>query len=282
MVVGEGLRQAVQTTIGPVFLLYLSLALLAGFAIPLLGYRAISLQRSSYLLEREGLRLRWGLRVEEIPMDAILWMRRASDLEFKVPLPWLRWPGALMGTRRLPGDGQVEFLAANTNNLILVATIERSYAISPENPGEFLRTFHHFAELGSLDPIPARSIYPSFLLARVWADRLARYLLLGGLVLTFVLLVWVSLLVPGRESVPLGFRPDGSPGNLVPAVQLLLLPVASTLFYITNLSLGLFLYRQDGIEELGIPKIMAYLLWGSGVLTPLFFLGAVYFIQRAG
>ncbi|NMC78371.1 MAG: hypothetical protein GYA59_03330, partial [Chloroflexi bacterium] len=49
-----------------VLLLLLSVALLLPLALIL--YRGYALLRANYILEREGLRLRWGLRSEDIPL----------------------------------------------------------------------------------------------------------------------------------------------------------------------------------------------------------------------
>jgi hypothetical protein len=83
-------------------------------------------------------------------------------------------------------------------------------------------------------------------------------------------------------------------------VRLLLLPVVNALFVLANLLLGLFFFRRgearsaDNLPEEERPKlttnplkpgggkVLAYLLWGGGVLTPFLFLAAVYFILRAG
>lgn len=270
------LWQATQAEVGPTFLLYLLPTLLALAMVPVLAYRAYALWRASYSLERDGIRLRWGLREEVIPMDVVGWVRPANEVGFSLPLPRMRWPGAVLGVRRLPDGSQVEYLAAQTGQLILIAAFGRVFAISPADPDEFLRTYQRLSELGSLTPLPARSLYPAFLLARVWATKPARYLLLGGLILSLGLLVVVSLLVPSRPVISLGFNPDGTPTDLVPSVRMLLLPFLNSFFYLADLLAGLFFYRREGGQAL------AFLLWGSGVLTALFFLSAVIFIQGTG
>lgn len=271
-----GLWQAAYASIGPIFLLYLLPALLAVIAVPVLAYHAYALQNGFYTLERDGIRLRWGLRFEDIPMTAVLWVHPASDLAAYPPLPRLRWPGAVLGTRQLPGAGQVEFLASNSSELVLVATPEHVFAISPTDPVAFLQTFQRFTEMGSLTPLEARSQYPTFLLNRVWAAKPARTLLLVGLAFSLILLVWVSFAIPSRSQIYLGFNPDGSPGDAVPAVRLLLLPVVNTFFVLADLLLGLFYFRREESQPL------SYLLWGSGALTPILFLIAVFAILQAG
>jgi len=271
-----GLWQAAQAEIGPVFLLYLLPALLAVAIVPVLAYRAYALQSAYYALERDGIRLRWGLRFEDIPMTAVLWVHPASDLAVPLPLPWLRWYGSVLGTRHLPGVGPVEFLAAGSRGLILIATPDRAFAISPVERDAFLHTFQRFTEMGSLTPLAARSLYPTFLVSRVWASPAARALLLVGWILSLILLVWVSLVIPSRSQVYLGFDPDGRPSYAAPAVRLLLLPVINTFFVLADLLLGLFFFRHEESQP------FSYLLWGSGALASLLFLIAVFFALRAG
>jgi hypothetical protein len=175
-------------------------------------------------------------------MGAIQWVAPFAEIKVKPPKPWFRWPGSLLGTRRIPDGTTIEYLASNSRDLILVSTHRHIYAISPMQPGEFREMFQHFMELGSITPIEARSIYPTFLLARIWRLRSARTLLLAGFLLNILLLAWVSFVVPTRTSIVLGFIPGSAP---VPVVRLLLLPVLSALFFLFDTFLGFFFYRGD-------------------------------------
>lgn len=277
-----GLWRASLASMGTAFLLYLAPALAALVLGPALVYRIYALRGASYRLEREGLRLRWGLRNEDIPIDDVVWIRQPKDLKRPLPRPWLGWPGAMLGVRRLPeGDplspaGEVEFLAADMHRLVLVGTTEKIYAISPSDPQAFLQAFQRLTELGSLFPIPARSVYPVFLAGRVWADAPARILLGAGLLLSLFLLGWASAAVPTRTQVYLSFLPSGEPRDLVPAVRLLMLPVLNAIIFLIDFFLGLFFYRR----EEGRAAILAYFLWGSSVLTALLFLIGVFQILR--
>lgn len=282
-----GFWQAFNVTIGPLFVIYILLALLGVGLVPLLVYRSYALYRASYALERDGMLLRWGLRLEDIPMSSVLWVYHASQLEKPLPRPLVRWPGSVIGVRRLPEGNRVEYLAASTKQLIYIATSERIFGISPEEPDEFLTTFQRYMELGSLTPLTARSMFPGFLLARVWRTRTARYLLLGGLSLNLLLLTWVSFVVPSRSQITLGFALEGDP---VPTARLLLLPLLSGFFFLFDIFLGLFLFRRGDIPAAGPSggrgfllisgKLMAYLLWVSAIITAFLFLLAVFFILQ--
>jgi hypothetical protein len=270
-----GFWQALQANIGPVFLFWLLPVLVSFAVVPVLAYRFYALQQATYTLEREGIRLRWGLRMEEIPIAHVLWVNRASQLSAPLPLPRLHWPGGLLGRRHLAGAGEIEFMASSPKDLVVIATTVKYFAVSPENPETFLLAFQRCIEMGSLFPLQARSVYPTVLLIRVWQSKPARALLLGGGLLSMALLVWVSLAIPGQAQLVFGFRPEGVSGDIVPAVQLLLLPILNTFFFLTDFFLGLFYFRKEESQSIG------YLFWAAGALTPLLFLLAVWFILQA-
>jgi len=287
LLAGSGLCfwQAVAVRVGVIFMLYLLLGLLLVAPVPLLIYRTYALLGAHYTLERDGLRIRWGLRAEDIPLPDIEWMRLATDLPAlfvsekpsqikSIPLPWLHWPGSLIGIRQVEGLGGVEYIASDERSLVLIATPRRIFAISPADPDELLRSFNRINELGSLTPLSARSLYPTFLLARIWADRLARPLILASLLLGLALLVWVGLAIPAHTQIALGFNPFGSPVEPGPPERLLLLPVLYGLTYLAAFLGGMFFYRRPDQQPI------AYLLWGGTVVEGVLLIAAVVFITK--
>lgn len=271
-----GLWQASHARIGVSFLLYLLPGIVATVVSPFLFYRALGLQRASYAVGRDGIRLRWGLRSEDIPMNAIIWVGPAEDFRPTIPRPPLSWPGAVLGVRKLPDGRLVEFLAARARGLALIVTKQRIFAISPADRDEFLRAFRLVAEFGSLSPLVPSSIYPDILFTRAWSDQLARGLMLSGFGVSLALLVWVALAVPLHPQIALRLTPQLTPAEeAVPGVRLMLLPVLDGLFFVVNLLLGFFFYRHKETQ------VLSYLMWASSTLVALIFLGAVYFLLRA-
>jgi hypothetical protein len=261
--------QANRDTSGLDFLLHMMIALVMFAPLLVIVYRLYALFSATYILRRDGLLIRWGLRREDIPLNDIEWIRPAAELGFHLPMPWLRWPGAILGLRRLPELGQVEFMAADVPHMLLVATPNKVFAISPEDVNGFMTQFRRINELGSLTPIPAQSVYPRLLFGRVWDDKLARLFILGSFGVGLVLLAVVGIAVPG-----LGEIPWTEAGSTAPAERLLLLSVLDGLIWLFNLILGMFLYRR-GEDNV----IAAYLLWGSSALTGLLLLiGSVILI----
>jgi len=248
--------RATQDQSGLGFLLNMLIALIVLSGLPLLIYRIYALINSRYSLRRDGLMIRWGLRQEDIPLGEIEWMRPANELGYRLPTPWLKWPGAILGTRRAPELGQVEFMSADREHMILVATPGKILAISPLQGNAFLAKFQQINEMGSLTPFEAQSFYPQVLIGRVWENRIARLLILIGFGIGLVLLAVVAFTIPGLETVSwTGFGDDA------PAERLLLLPILDALIWIVNLTLGALVYRQ-GSEY----RIAAYLLWGTATL----------------
>lgn len=270
-----GLMLAAQAQIGLRFLLALVPVVIVLILIPLIAYRAYALWRASYTLQREGILLKWGLREEIIPMDVINWVNPSQELEQKLPLPILRWPGAVLGVRHLSDGSKIEYLSAQSRPVLLISTAEQIYAISPENPEEFVLAYQRFAEMGSLTPLAGKTVYPANILRLLWASLPARILVLGGLTASLLLFVYVILSVPSREAISLGYNPDGSPSAKGPAVYLLLLPILNGLVYIAETLLGLYFFRAE--EK----KSLAYILWVSGLFTSLLFIIAAYLLLEA-
>jgi len=261
-----------RSEVGLTFLISLLVALASFAPIPFFVYRAYSLLHADYHLDRDSLAIKWGLRVEDIPLTDIEFIRSSDDLTTPLPLPSLPMPGGLIGMRRHPDLGVVEFLAADAKKLLLVATAKRVFVISPENPAALTQTFARATEMGSLTPTESKSVYPSFVVTQAWASGVARYLWLTTLFLNLGLFVWTSLVIPTIPRVALGPQFAGSELATVPSSQLIIFPVASLLLSVVGWVAGLYFYRWEKERPL------AFIVWGSSMVMSLFFLIAVLFI----
>jgi PH (Pleckstrin Homology) domain-containing protein len=268
---GWGFWKLSNASAGPLFVIYLLFGLLSFAPIPLLGYRAYALYRAQYRLDRDSLELKWGLRDEIVPLSDIEWVRSVKDLSRPISMPPLRMPGAILGLQRHADLGVVEFLASNPRNLLLVATPKTVYAISPDEPADFVQTFARAVELGSLHEAKSKSLYPSFVYAEAWKSGVVRFLWLTALFLNIGLAVWISVLIPSNAHFALGFRPDRTP-DAVPSVQLIIVPLVSALLTLVGWLSGLFLFRWSKWQFLAI------IIWGSGAFSSLLLLVGVLFI----
>lgn len=266
-----GFYKLAGAPLGPEFVLYLILGVVAFAPIPLIGYRAFALFRAQYRLDRNSLELRWGLRDELVPLGEIEWVRSAQDLIHPVRPPALRMPGAVLGLRRHRDLGVVEFLASRTAGMLLVAARDRVYAISPAAPAEFMATFARAVELGSLKETQAKSQYASFVFTQAWQSGLVRFLWLAAVFLNIGLAAWISVLIPASPRFALGFRPDGL-AEAVPSQQLVIVPLVSALLSLAGWVAGLFLFRWVKW------KVLSLMIWGSTAVCSVFFLVGVLFI----
>ncbi len=269
---GAAFWLALQGEVGGrlIILLMASIFLLA--PLPLVLYRAYALSQASYSMDRDGLRLRWGLRAEDIPLPEVEWIRPAAEMGFRLPLPFWNAPGAILGVRHIEGLGAVEFMASETKSMLLVATPRRVYAISPADREGFEHAFYRIIEMGSLTPLSPYSARPVAFAQRVWQDRLARILITTGFSLEGLLFFVAALVMTTHRSISLGFNANLKPFDPGPPERVLLLPVIGVFAYVIDLLLGMFFYRRD--EQ----RPVAYLMWVCCVLTPLLLLIGISFI----
>ena len=159
IIAGVSIERASQANDNALFLSWIIVFLTVATPFPVLMYRLYTLIRAAYLVEANGVRLTWGLRVEEIPMNQIAWVSLGEHLSHPLPVPRLHLPGILSGVRQISANETVEYMATTARDLVIIATKKRYFAISPEDPIKFVDTFERVAELGSLTPISAQSIY---------------------------------------------------------------------------------------------------------------------------
>ena len=267
-----GFINLTRADVGPIFLISLLVALASFTPIPFFVYRAYSLLHADYHLDRDSLAINWGLRVEDIPLTDIEFIRSSDDLTTPLPLPSLPIPGGLLGMRRHPDLGAVEFLASDSKKLLLVATAKHVFVISPDDPAGLTQTFARATELGSLIPVESKSVYPSFVVTQAWQSGLARYLWLTTLFLNLGLFIWASFIIPSTPRVALGLQFAGSALETVPSSQLIIFPVASLLLSVAGWIAGLYFFRWE--KE----RVLAFIVWASSMLMSLLFLLAVLFI----
>jgi hypothetical protein len=263
---------ALQEQYGAYFILFLIVSLL--FILPgfFMLYRFYALIRAEYRVSRDSVLLQWGLRREEIPLNDIDWVRLYNETEIDLRFPALTFPGAVLGTVQNNELGEVEFMASDIHSLMLISTPRKTYAISPVNVVSFLDSFRRSFEMGSLTPIKPTSVLPATYLRTVWADRWARTLMLTGFILTLLVIITVSLIIPNLTSVSLGFDPSGTKLPTVPATQLLLLPTLCIFIFIADLIGGLFYFRKTETRPI------AFTLWIGSISTVILLSTALAFI----
>ena len=270
---GYFLFLAFQQPGGINLVLYLTGALIFLAGLPLLAYRGYALLHAHYDLERDGLRIRWGLRKLDIPLSEVEWVRPVEDLQIPLKLPAFSMPGAILGNGQHPDLGTVEFIGSSADNLVIVAAMDQVVILSPDEKNDFIQRFNRTIEMGTLSPIKPLSARPAVFLRSVFTDRLARLTIPLGFGLWFLLLILVSIVIPGRTEISLGYDAVGVPLASVPASRMLILPIIGIFLYAFGLIGGAYLFQK---EE---SKPVSQLMWAGGVLTPILLLiAALIFI----
>jgi hypothetical protein len=267
-----GLTQLAQATISPALLLWAALPIVGGTVAAVALYRLHGLLTARYIINRNGLGVRWGLAVEEIPLTEVHVERPAEAVRPRLRPPLgFRWPGCVVGEREIDGLGRVEFFSTREPaGLLLVVSPSRTLAISPPDPDAFEQAFVAAAQQGVLDPIAPRSSRPDLFPARLWGDPIARPLLFAGMALPLVLLGFLGLRAASLPaSVPFGFDTAGQPDAFAPPGRLLLLPLIGGLCWAADLALGSALYRRGRDRPLAYSVAAAVvvdlLLWGAAL-----------------
>ena len=258
--------------VAPELLPYIALIVLFLTTVPYLIYTLYALHRSQYILERGGIRLFWGWRSENLPMEDVDWVYRVEDLETAPHLPVIHWPGAVTGVRRFQRGPEVEYLASRPKGLVIIAAGNRYYAISPTSVPAFINAYNELTELGAIDPLPLESVRPALILTDMIKIKPILWILISGGLLNISLLILTLLIIPSRELVSLGFTPAGLPRENLDSVRLVLFPIINTTAYLANLVLGLFLFRNE--EN----RFLAYILWGASVVVAILFHIGILFI----
>jgi hypothetical protein len=259
----------------PVNLAFTAMALVTAVAvvlIPVLAYRLYCLYNANYNISREHLAIKWGLRLEQIPVSEIEWVRPLTAFPGPLPKPVFRLPGSILGQRQHKDLGPIEFIASDENSLLLAATSRKVFAISPEDPAGFLQEIQRAIEMGSLTSPAPRSVYPSFIVAQAWDSLAARFLWLAGFFINLGLFAWVTLMMPDRVRISLGFLPSGAARPASPGYSLILLPIVSLVLFLAGWVTGMIVYRREDRRSL------AYIIWSGGLVASVLFLLAVLFI----
>ncbi len=263
--------QLAIATISPWIVAWVLLPLLSVPLAVLVAYRLYGLLSASYRLDRNGFYLAWGLAREQIPLADLERPRLIWDVPGRwLPHGGLWWPGCVVGRGRVEEVGRVDFFATTPpQGMVLLSAGERHLVISPPDPIGFVDAFTQAVRLGSLEPIPAISQRPDFLFNRLWADQVARLLLILGAALSLLLLGYLALRAPNLPPrVAFGFDPAGNPDPWAPPGRLLLLPLIGGLCWLVDLAVGVWLYRRDA------DRLLAYVVWGMATFVGLLLWGA--------
>ncbi|MCH7587715.1 MAG: hypothetical protein IIC78_06735 [Chloroflexi bacterium] len=273
-----GIGQLATGLITPLLGLWTALVIICIPLLLIVIYRLYGLINATYVLNRDGFFLRWGLASDEIPLEKIRDIVPLNKISAGLrPKPGFWWPGCVIGSRAIENLGLFEFFSSAPSSRSVVISLEnRNLVISPPNMDDFIQTFHDVVRLGSLEEIPEKTARPNFFSAQLWSDILARVLIIFGLITFLSLLAYISIQMGALpDVVPFGFDADGNPDPLVPAARLIILPLVGGFFWVIDLIMGAWLFRNKNNRP------VAYIIWGLSIVVGGLLWGAVLQLMQA-
>lgn len=239
-------------------------------ALVILAYQTLSCLTLRYHLDRNGLAIRWFGSEQIIPIRDIQQILPGSGMgDAVVRRRGLRWPGHERGTGSVPGIGRTVFLATRPlEGQLILTTPGRAFAISPSDPARFTEAFASRAAMGPNRLLTAETRNARWITWPFWADQTGWTLLGAALVINLGLFAFLAISFPGLDSqLPLHFDRLGRADRIGTKMELFALPIIGAIILLTNLVLGLLLYRRE--------RAGSYLLWGaSAAVQALFWLAA--------
>lgn len=227
-----------------------------------------------YVLDSRGLTIVWGTLRHFIPMECIeeLSAGRGEDRPY---LRGLSWSGLHVGRGWLD-DRETLFYSTHTSpeEIVYVRTQVATYAVSPQDPPRFIDEIERFKQAASSGgtELVQRDVIGSH---PIWADRMAQWLALAGILINLALWGYIFAIYPGlNETITIEFPPLGEITDVHSRSEILKIPAAALAVLVVNLIAGLgFQWRERAASYL--------LLTGSVFIQFLFWVSAGIAVANA-
>jgi len=249
--------------------LYLAAAFFFGLAV-LFGYWTYSCHTLRYVINRNGLAIRWGAIRQLIPLDQI--DRLVEGRQAPEPrIDGVSWPGHHVGRAPVRRVGDTLFYSTHRSreDLLYLITPSQSYALSVADAEGFARDLQEQRDLGP--HIPVRQSPERYTVAAqpFWSDGTAQLLALVAILACAVVFGYVFARYPGLpRTIPLSFPPMGGVTRVASKEQLLTLPVTALGILALNLGLAVIIHTWE--------RTAGYLLLGTAAgLQAVFLVGAI-------
>ena len=227
------------------------LAFVGAFALlavaALFAYWAFALLSLGYMLDEEGLTIRWGLLRQFVPLGSV--QRFVPGREARLPqVQGVNWWGYHVGRGAVEGLGQTLFYSTHRSpwEAIYIVTPGIVYAISPENHVRFVMELQHMLRETSTEGTAGpRATYPALVVHPFWLDRYAQLLALSAVAANVALFGFICGVYPGlADKLNLAFPPVGFI-DLRPKDELFQIPLTAVALLAVSLAAALAIHKWE-------------------------------------
>jgi hypothetical protein len=251
------------------FLAYAGAAVMAAIALAF-GFWTYACATLRYEVGAEGIAVRWGPIIHRISAGSVRGVTRGRG-EQRPRIAGLGWPGYHIGRGEVEGLGRTMFLSTHRSpeDVVYLRTEGLVYALSPSDPDRFVAAVER-AMKGGVTEAAAPSVERHAVLVHpIWADRVAKALLLTGVLMNAGLWAVVLAVMPSLSSeITIEFPPVGDVATLQSREEILEIPATATAFLAVNV-LGALLFH---VRE----RAATYLLLSGSI-----FFQAVFWVAAA-
>ncbi len=255
----------------PGFLAYLGAGVLAALAVAF-GFWAWACSSMRYLVDHQGLSVRWGPITHFLPMSSITAVTPATA-EMRPRISGVGWWGYHIGRGDVEGIGPAVFFSTHRSarELVYVRTASVAYGLSPQDPERFAEEIGRFQGAGdSAGPAELTIRREQIAAHPIWGDRIAQYLALAAIAVNVALWGYVLAVYPElNNEITIEFPPIGDVTTLHARSDILVIPTTASVILGVNLIAGLiFEWKERAASYLVLSATLffqALFLIGAGI-----------------
>jgi len=247
------------------FLVLLSLPVTA-----LIAYRLYDLLHLRYEFDRNRLMIVTAATRQIIPMHSIERIIDSQDIDLQARINGLVWPGCFIGSGHVRGVGLTLFYGVvPARQQAIIVTPSLAYGVSAPDMDTFREVFLACQRLGQATEVRQESIQAAYVRWPIWTDRVAQFVLAGGILLNALLFAILLFRYPHLPNLlPMHYDAAGSVDRIAPRGEAFDLPVIGLLAWATNSVLGAVFYRRE--------RMVSYLAWSGTLVVQVLFLLALW------
>lgn len=237
---------------------------------------AYSVWSLAYIIERDRLVIRWGLREVVIPVDTIQRMVPGRTLD-ESKIEGLNWWGCHVGSADVKRIGATLFYSTHSSpdELLYVVTTEETYALTVLDQARFAEEVQARAEVGPVEQHDQRSSAIGIAAFPFWRDGFAIGAFAISAALCAILCGYVYARYPGLPNViQLSFPALGGVVRVGDKSELLRIAYLGGGVLIVNSVVGVFVHARERAAGL-------WLLTSSGMLQLVLLAAAILAFHRS-